>query len=224
MLPARIIGAVTNSEGFMKMPFSSDSIPVGDVMWHYTTQVAFCRTLNQVPTSLYGPENRIWAISEASSAYEHLLSLRKLIESFKPDYVWIDGDSPSSDLRVARMRAKYYEAGYIIMRPYLFHAVQCVDFSVPFDLTTWLHEYNPAILLPALPATIGTDGLPNKLHDRNVTIADVQKDTPLARTFLWCCMKCIEYAMYSTVAFDGVAPPAQGSRLRVTNIDGTATA
>jgi hypothetical protein len=165
-------------------------------------------------------QNQIWATSEASSVYDYLLSHRQLIETTKPDYKWIDGERPSSDLLVARMQAKYYGAGYIILRPYLFHALQWVNFNVPFDLAAWLREYNPDI--PSAP--VGTDRLPNELPNRNVTMAEVQNDPQLAKTFLWCCMKCIEYAMYSTMAFDGVAPPVQGSRPRVTNIHGTATA
>jgi hypothetical protein len=57
MLPARVIGVPNTPDGYIKLPFSGDYLPIGDVMWHYTTQVALRRTLNRVHTSLYGPKN-----------------------------------------------------------------------------------------------------------------------------------------------------------------------
>jgi hypothetical protein len=160
--------------------------------------------------------------------YDHLLHHRKLINMAKPNLKWTDGQLPDSDILKARMQAKYYGAGYIVLRPYLFHALQWPSSSTPnLDLLSWQQEYNP--IAPNLPKHI-TDidhlestfsmGLPN----RNVTMAEVVKDPQLAKTFLWCCKKCIENAMCSTEAFDGVAFTAWGKRPRVTNIHGTATA
>jgi hypothetical protein len=168
-------------------------------------------------------QNHVWAPSEASSVYDYLMSHRDLITETKPNYKWTDGEKPSSDLLVARMQAKYYGAGYIILRPYLWNALQWANVHLPFDMESWLHsEYNPGVPNPMAP--VGSEGLPNELPSRNVTKEEVESNPLLAKTFLWCCKKCIEYAMHSTVAFDGVAPPAHGSRPRVTNIHGTATA
>jgi hypothetical protein len=56
MLPARVIG-VDDPEGEVRLMGSNERLPIGDVMWHYVTQVALRRTLNRVHTSLYGPKN-----------------------------------------------------------------------------------------------------------------------------------------------------------------------
>jgi hypothetical protein len=148
--------------------------------------------------------------------WQSLEQHRNLINN-QAEYRWEDGDDPSTDLLTARMRAKYYGAAYIILRPYLYTALSWPEKEVRLKISVeeWLRnqestppEHNQ---IPALP-------------DRTVTQAQVEQDERLTHMFLWCCKKCIDCAIQSTIAFDGVANPYEGLRPRVTNIHGTATA
>ena len=104
-----------------------------------------------------------------------------------------DTDEPANEINAARMRAKYYGARYIIHRPLLYHA---------------LHNNTRAPKMVQTPASSLANGwtapqlqlraLPKKLQDA--------------------CKICIDSAIRSTVAFDGMS----GHRLVVTNIFGKA--
>ena len=140
---------------------------------------------------------------------------------------WKDTDPPSKDINVARMRAKYYGARYIIHRPLLYHA---------------LHHYRQVDLYASsdnLPtkATAMTTFKPQNLtsslnHDQSVTnLAQLSsgkcpspgrtgiahRDLPIK--LRRACTVCIESAILSTKAFDGIE-----GRPVVTNIFGTAHA
>jgi hypothetical protein len=118
-------------------------------------------------------------------------------------YSWNDGDPPASDLLNARLRAKYYGAAYIILRPYIRHALTWQNdlpwpdegtFSVD-QLRYWLKtEYDP-------------EATPHELPQKHLGLDQLQTNRKLATSFLWCCMNAIESAIYSTAAFDGVANP-----------------
>ena len=154
-----------------------------------------------------------WADSDASGLFMALQTHRQVINGSK--YGWRDGDSPPKDLLHARLRAKFYGAAYIILRPYIFNALKWHDEGIyysPDQLRDWLDKsYNPFVE-------------PLQLPQKHLRPNELEKDTELARNFLWCCKKSIDSAMNSTIAFDGVADPEDRERMRVTNIHGTATA
>jgi hypothetical protein len=143
-----------------------------------------------------------------------------------PDVMkWDDKDPPASDINTARMRAKYYGARYIIHRPVLYHV---------------LHMSQPTAAVDS-PYSSGASG--SKSQHVSPSMAHSQRATGMARwpsdagrpnqADIWpgvrfkdlhvklqrACRVCIESAIQSTEAFDGIR-----GRLVVTNIFGTAHA
>lgn len=107
------------------------------------------------------------------------------------DYRWSDTDPPSPDINAACMRAKYYGASYLIHRPFLHDALHPIQ---PNGTS------NPAVQQRSFP--------PASVKPVEVTpeVYEASK-------------KCVEAAIQSTIAFDGVH-----KRPIVTNIFGTAHA
>lgn len=122
---------------------------------------------------------------------------------------WEDSGPLADNINDARLRGKFYGAQYIIHRPFL-HAALDYDFdapdihSPPGDNPIGLQSHVPFHSTSAMgpPAPIG-----DPVRRREETI-DLAK-------------RCIQAAMRSTVAFDGVL---DHRRMVVTNIMGTAHA
>lgn len=166
--------------------------------------------------------------------FEMLQDTRGILAQ-KPQFWWEDSQSLATNLLEARLRAKYYGGEYIILRPYIYNALRWhMDGNnppqPPFSLAQWLDEYNEAAKVAAeLRAYNRAHGLEYSFNDKSLPEVEIsydkfQKNRDLAEQFLWCCKRCIDAAMASTAAFDGVASPLEDKRLRVTNIHGTATA
>ena len=115
---------------------------------------------------------------------------------------WKDGDPPSGDINEARLRAKYYGALYIIHRPFLHYALHSPEFrTMPEN--------------PDSPSYIPrTDQKKGAMPPPALSQQDKYQILRSART-------CVEAAMHSTIAFDGIL---LHKRLIVTNIFGTAHA
>jgi hypothetical protein len=118
---------------------------------------------------------------------------------------WSDDDPPASDILAARLRGKYYGARYVCTRPYLDYA------------------------LHAMPGLRKGKNLAELTKDANgrqrrtelaifAAITEHIKEEDIREK----CRVCIESAMQSTIAFDGVT--SNPHRLVVTNIMGTAHA
>lgn len=142
---------------------------------------------------------------------------------------WKDYDPPSKDINVARMRAKYYGACYIIHRPLLYHALHNTGQSKSVE--------SPSI--PGMTASRSQQVSPLTHSEHATDMARLQSDdgrrpvqssitapvggcipyrdlpTKLRRA----CKVCIDSAILSTEAFDGIK-----GRPVVTNIFGTAHA
>jgi hypothetical protein len=130
---------------------------------------------------------------------------------------WHDKDPPSTDINVARMRAKFYGAKYIIHRPLLYHALHymgpksngspavlgAASSSSPYD--------QPAVDMNQMSSNL--NGGVREDQKRVQTYRD------LPQKFRHSCKLCVDSAVASTEAFDRV----QG-RPVVTNIFGTAHA
>jgi hypothetical protein len=151
---------------------------------------------------------------------------------------WKDTDPPSNDINVARMRAKYYGARYIIHRPLLYHALHFAGLP-NINPTSASVESAAGSVLPSSESEQVSPPLPhsqqasNTAHlSSNIGVADhtaatfvqgsstgtiAYRDLPpkLRRA----CKVCIDSAILSTVAFDGIE-----GRPIVTNIFGTAHA
>ncbi|TLD18344.1 hypothetical protein E2P81_ATG12139 [Venturia nashicola] len=218
--PDRLIGTHDGGAPFETAP-GRPAIDPNDVLWHYITQINLRLTLNRVHSALYKIQDSVsskapWADADASGLFIGLQNFRELIIEKYPRYRWTDGDPLPTELLQARLRAKFYGAAYIILRPYIsnaltYHADEGACFS-PADLQAWLkNEYK-------------ADEVPTNLPKNNVQAVEFQSSRAMALNYLWCCKKSIDSAMHSTIAFDGVADPVKRQRLRVTNIHGTATA
>ncbi|KAB8253919.1 C6 finger domain protein [Aspergillus pseudonomiae] len=190
-------------------------------MFYYSAQISLRKILNRYHTELYnfnkkGHTHWQWQVQEI---------FRMNLESWRnslPTWMkWKDTDPPSEEINVARLRAMYYGACYIVHRPLLYHA---------------LHHYasldGPSTEATAMAASESQQRSPSLGHGQDATnmvhlssnigpasgfTGIVYRDLPtkLQRA----CKVCIDSAMLSTVAFDGI-----NGRPVVTNIFGTAHA
>ena len=134
---------------------------------------------------------------------------------------WDDHQPPADNINDARLRGKFYGAQYIIHRPFL-HAALDYDFdapdihSPPGDNPIGLQNHVPlhsasASASASAPAPAPAMGPPAPIGD---PLRRREETIGLAK-------RCIQAAMQSTVAFDGVL---DHRRMVVTNIMGTAHA
>lgn len=177
----------------------------------------------------------VWSDADTGILFHNLQNTRSFLGN-ATKYWWHDGEALSTNLLEARLRAKYYGAEYIILRPYIYNALRWQQDTgglpprLPFDLAEWVKNYNETERhAAARRADRRANGLEPEIDEVKLRKAEIsyerfQNDPDLATQFLWCCKRCIDAAMASTEAFDGVADPLQDLRLRVTNIHGTATA
>ena len=148
---------------------------------------------------------------------------------------WRDGDPPSKDINVARMRAKYYGARYIIHRPLLYHALHFAGRATSVDspgaapamsgsrsqqMSPSMTSGQRSTTMGRLPSDVGSAPVqraPGTTPGWGYTSGYTYRDLPtkLRRA----CKVCIDSAILSTEAFDGIE-----GRPVVTNIFGTAHA
>jgi hypothetical protein len=141
-----------------------------------------------------------------------------------PDHMnWSDDDPPSSDINVARLRAKYYGARYIIYRPllhYALHRSMGPDFSQPSGSSgpkseqgSFSTQTPQASSMTRWSSDTGISG------DRSDDIYHTVEWDELPSLIQTACSLCINAAIRSTQAFHGI----QGRPI-VTGIFGTAHA
>ena len=124
-------------------------------------------------------------------------------ESLPVGLRWNDDDPPPSEILPARLRAKYWGARYVINRPFLDYALHIMP-----------HVKDDTHTVEA--AAKDAHGNPRDRADIHLFKAIQQ----MGDSEIWQAAKrCIDAAMHSTVAFDGMP-----DRLIVTNIHGTAHA
>lgn len=231
---------ISRSESRMATPKGKFTINLPDdltapptmMMLFYSAQIHLRKVLNRVHTDLYKVEKQ--GQQRWSSTVQEVLSMNlDLWRTSLPDGMkWADGGPPSDEINAARMRAKYYGARYIIHRPLLYHALhyghagarvgpvgQAADSPNASQSSPSLTQKStgrsshmsrmPSDMGSTLPASLAKDWTPP-----NVILRDLPKKLRLA------CKICIDSAISSTEAFDGVV----GHRLVVTNIFGTAHA
>jgi hypothetical protein len=183
----------------------------------YSYQVSLRRELNRVHKALYVdkaldgfdlPTRTVQRVLE-----ENLESWRSSLGAFN----WEDAHHRSHDINVARMRAKYYGAKYIIHRPALAFALYHLSGSTPKNRpsespmgASSSQQPSPAMQQPASDSRYPRAGSemkpPSKVQDLPSWIKESAKT-------------CIEAAICSTTVFDSVP-----DRLIITNIFGTAHA
>jgi hypothetical protein len=210
------------------------------MMFYYSAQIHLRKLLNRVHTDLYKVEpnksvssdskhicspvamNRItnanYMCLEAgisnqfSSRLVAVLSMnldmwrRSLPETMK----WEDSEPPANNIIIARLRAKYYGAAYIIHRPLLYYA---------------LHDMCPpqGLLAATESPQYSSSQLSSQSQQVSPPVSQNQESTwtfeTLPKHVQRSCKVCIKSAIQSTTAFDGIE-----GRPIVTNIFGTAHA
>lgn len=183
----------------------------------YSYQVSLRRELNRVHKALYVdkaldgfdlPTKTVQRVLE-----ENLESWRSSLGAFN----WEDAHHKSHDINVARMRAKYYGAKYIIHRPALAFALYHLSGSTPRHRPSESpmgapssQQPSPAMHHPTPDSRYPRAGSEMRPPSKVSDLPDWIKQS--AKT-------CIDAAIRSTTVFDSVP-----DRLIITNIFGTAHA
>lgn len=167
-----------------------------------------------------------------STRIQKILSfnLEQWRKNLPPIMQWKDEDPPAEDINTARMRAKYYGARYIIHRPLLHHALHPIPppkeassgpAGSPASAGSRSQQVSPSLAhshsssgMVRRSSEMGPPGY--NLQYQNQQAMPLKKLDPKLRE---ACQICIDAAMRSTTAFDGVK-----GRPIVTNIFGTAHA
>lgn len=173
------------------------------ILLFYTAQMFLRKRLNRVHREMYGDESLNQTLSqvrEMLNGHETILSLWR--GCLPAPLRWDDGEAPPSDILHARLRGKYWGARYIINRPFLDYALHIMphirDGKKVEDVAKDVH------------------GNPRDKADTHLFKAIQLMDE---REIWSAVQRCIDAAMQSTIAFDGVP-----DRLVLTNIHGTAHA
>lgn len=174
-----------------------------NIILFYTAQMFLRKRLNQAHRQLYGPDCLNQPLAEVQAMlHGHEAILDGWRAMMPPDLKWADNDPPPAGILSARLRAKYWGARYVINRPFLDYALHIMphvkDGRSVEEVALDVHRN------PRVKAEIHLFKAIELMGEGEVWAA---------------CRRCIEAAMQSTVALDGVP-----DRLVVTNIHGTAHA
>jgi hypothetical protein len=197
----------------------------GDIsMLIYSSQIWLRVILNEAHNALYGVNGRLsFDTSNIKEVTEHASSHIDLLESWRrvlpPQLAWKDEDPPSTDLNIARVRAKYYGALYMMLRPCLRIATHTIEFPPNAASATYSSQHNS-------PAS--TRDYVSSPTNRNVQMVELSEPQ---RKIIEVACQCIDNAIRSTIAFDRVGAPPDSAykdyqstrtrRLVLTNIFGT---
>ena len=191
-----------------------------EILIYYSAQLYMRKLLNDIQKELYQeskfavPHDTLMPVGPGAN---HMLedptfkratrstSLRNAFNAMIGDWranlpesmKWTESEAVANNINDARLRGKYYGALYIIHRPFL-HAALDYDFETPH---MQLSPNNHLGLEMGPPITISDE----KRREETIQLAKI----------------CIEAAVQSTIAFDGIL---DHRRLVVTNIMGTAHA
>jgi hypothetical protein len=175
----------------------------GNILLYYTAQMFLRKRLNQVHKEMYGDQCMnlpLGQVKEMLSGHESVLTYWR--ETLPPNLRWNDNDPPATDILAARLRAKYWGARYIVNRPFLDYALHIMPLAKD-GLTI---------------ESVAKDCNGNPRDKAEIHLFKAIKN--MGEKEIWTASKrCIQAAMQSTVALDGVP-----ERLIITNIHGTAHA
>lgn len=146
---------------------------------------------------------------------------------------WTDNEPPAKDIIIARLRAKYYGARYIIHRPLLYYALHDMcppqessaatespqypssqPTSKPSQVSPTMSQNQQSTGMSRWPSDTGISGRSSDVINWPTTTFEM-----LPKHVQRACRICIESAIQSTEAFDCIE-----GRPIVTNIFGTAHA
>ncbi|KAK6006864.1 hypothetical protein QM012_005872 [Aureobasidium pullulans] len=172
---------------------------------YYSAQLYLRTKLNMIHKDVYGGQ---LSLEDPQKLAELLWQQTEDLQGWQtlvPEYSWSDDDPPASDIVAARLRGKYYGARYVCTRPYLDYALHVM---YELDKGRTLEE-----------VTKDANGRNRQTEFAWFTAIRQYNNEEMVKSK---CRICIDAAMRSTVAFDGVEN--FDHRLIVTNIMGTAHA
>jgi hypothetical protein len=173
------------------------------ILRFYYTQIQLRRTLNDVHSNLYKVTDK-----ELCMDLKVIENLDLNLEAWRlglKDWDWDDRNHQSRDINVARMRAKYYGAKYIIHRPALRYLLELRTQS----------EADSSSTLGSRPSESPAS---DKSQQLSPAVSQSQASTFGQKTQK-AAEECVMAAVRSTTVFDSVP-----ERIIVTNIFGTAHA
>lgn len=200
------------------------------ILRFYSQQIQLRRTLNDIHHNIYG-KNKEKERLDAMPEFKIMAMLNENLDGWKEqlgELDWNDWNYKSSDINVARMRAKYYGAKYLIHRPALRYllatrsgigsANSSTPGSRPSESPIVAADHAPQ--LPSLanqhmqsgnrgPRRQSEMAPPARMADLTENEKDLQKSAG----------ECVRAAIRSTQVFDDVP-----ERIIITNIFGTAHA
>jgi hypothetical protein len=173
------------------------------ILMYYISQLFLRRRLNLAHAEIYGPDMYGKPLSHVQ---EMLVGQQDILETWRAtlpvDMRWDDNDKPASRILDARLRGKYYGAKYVFNRPFLDYA---------------LH------IMPHVRDNLSIEDVAKDAYGSPRDKADIhifKAIQQMGDSAIWQAAKrCIDAAMLSTVAFDGL-----DGRPIVTNIHGTSHA
>ncbi|GJP98590.1 C6 finger domain protein [Aspergillus niger] len=202
-----------------------DITTVTRMMSLYSAQIFLQKTLYHVHTELYKVEEHdqgYWS----STKVDILSSILEQWRSILPDFLrWEDGDPPSDDIKVANMRSEYYSARYLIYRPilyYVLHLARQPKVPVSGAVKSCSKSQQVALSITQSQSATSMARLSSEVRPAlNPPPSDqAGGEGPytyreLPSELRHACKICIDSAILSTEAFDGI-----NGRPVVTNIFG----
>jgi hypothetical protein len=186
-----------------------------DILRFYSYQIQLRRTMNEIHSALYkkkaGEQKNVISLMEVLN--DNIESWRHMLN----DWQWSDDDHQSENINVARMRAKYYGAKYIIHRPALYQALRLVEPTRIAPTPGSKYSDSP----DAFPSPSQAAYSPSGQGRRSSEMGPPSRGPAgkMSSSLLAAARQCVEAAVRSTTAFDKVPP-----RVIITNIFGTAHA
>ncbi|KNG46756.1 c6 zinc finger domain-containing protein [Stemphylium lycopersici] len=221
MYPEEVNGSWLQEDSSAAQPEDITSGPRKDlIMTLYSAQMFLRVALNDAQNALYGPSGRMSLDpTSVNGVVHHALTHVGVLEKWREvslELAWKDDEYPSTDLNIARVRAKYYGGLYMILRPCLKLASHVLEFPPPTPSSTGASQHNS-------PSPYG-----NALKNRKVQTVKLSEEQ---KKIIKIACQCINSAVQSTIAFDRVGEepgsnyqyftPTRKKRLVVTNIFGT---
>ena len=198
------------------------------ILRYYSSQVQLRRTLNDIRYNLYEDRHKYNGANPEEAKepppFRIMRTLDDNLENWRNllnDWNWDDNDHMSSDINVARMRAKYYGAKYIIHRPALQYALAFCSGTGGSSTTRSHRSESPAVGPSYQPQQLVSHGEAVSLNARRqsktrLPTPAIERLDPRARKGA---KACIWAAIRSTTAFDRVP-----ERIIITNMFCTAHA
>jgi hypothetical protein len=192
-----------------------ESVGQEEILRFYSYQIQLRRTMNEVHSALYskGPSKQL-----KKPTMQVIDILNTNIDSWRTmlnDWDWNDNDHQSENINVARMRAKYYGAKYIIHRPILYYALRAAAPPTPSNSNKYSDSPDTG---PPFASPVQHAYSPSGRGRRVSEMGPPGRSTgvKLDDTIISGSRECVEAAIRSTTAFDKVP-----RRLIITNIFGT---